>query len=122
MTISHIVYFSENIEQKFAIYSLPESPELNLLLTLEDYQQEGPLPLQTSMKETQSERTFKSGQKYNHKKNKPYLGLLTAYDAKTGEPYAVYRALYDNCAEFARPIDMFLEYIQEEHVYRFVEI
>jgi hypothetical protein len=48
------------------------------------------------------------GKKVRHYKDKEYLILDFAIATETEEELVIYKALYDECGVFARPIDMFV--------------
>ena len=62
---------------------------------------------------------------YKHFKGDYYLLVDVAKHSETGEDYVVYRKLYEDCALWVRPLEMFLEevdhkkYPNEKQRYRF---
>ncbi len=55
-----------------------------------------------------TERAFRPGVRYRHFKGKEYRAEGVALDAETGEPLAVYRALYGEGTLWVRPLKEFL--------------
>lgn len=51
---------------------------------------------------------------YKHFKGDYYLLVDVAKHSETGEDYAVYRKLYEDCALWVRPLEMFLEEVDHE--------
>lgn len=51
---------------------------------------------------------------YRHFKGDYYLLVDVAKHSETGEDYVVYRKLYEDCALWVRPLDMFLEEVDHE--------
>lgn len=51
---------------------------------------------------------------YKHFKGDYYLLVDVAKHSETGEDYAVYRKLYDDCSLWVRPLTMFLEEVDRE--------
>ena len=51
---------------------------------------------------------------YRHFKGDYYLLVDVAKHSETGEDYVVYRKLYEDCALWVRPLDMFLEEVDQE--------
>ena len=51
---------------------------------------------------------------YKHFKGDYYLLVDIAKHSETGEEYVVYRKLYDDCALWVRPLDMFMEEVDHE--------
>lgn len=51
---------------------------------------------------------------YRHFKGDYYLLVDVAKHSETGEDYVVYRKLYEDCALWVRPLDMFLEEVDRE--------
>ena len=51
---------------------------------------------------------------YKHFKGDYYLLVDVAKHSETGEDYVVYRKLYEDCALWVRPLDMFLEEVDHE--------
>ena len=58
--------------------------------------------------------TIKINGIYRHFKGDYYLLVGTANHSETGETYAVYRKLYEDCGLWIRPLDMFLENVIAE--------
>ena len=58
--------------------------------------------------------TIKINGIYRHFKGDYYLLVGTANHSETGETYAVYRKLYEDCGLWIRPLDMFLEEVDHE--------
>ena len=50
----------------------------------------------------------KANEVWRHFKNKLYLIVSIATHSETREPYVVYKALYDDYADYIRPLDMFM--------------
>ena len=51
---------------------------------------------------------------YKHFKGDYYLLMDVAKHSETGEDYVVYRKLYEDCALWVRPLEMFLEEVDHE--------
>ena len=51
---------------------------------------------------------------YKHFKGDFYLLVDVAKHSETGEDYVVYRKLYEDCALWVRPLEMFLEEVDHE--------
>lgn len=51
---------------------------------------------------------------YRHFKGKYYLVIGVAVDANSGKHRVVYRALYDDCRLFVRPLEEFLSPVDTE--------
>ena len=51
---------------------------------------------------------------YKHFKGDYYLLVDVAKHSETGEDYVVYRKLYEDCALWVRPLNMFLEEVDHE--------
>ena len=51
---------------------------------------------------------------YKHFKGDYYLLVDVAKHSETGEDYVVYRKLYEDCALWVRPLEMFLEEVDHE--------
>ena len=51
---------------------------------------------------------------YKHFKGDYYLLVDVAKHSETGDDYVVYRKLYEDCALWVRPLDMFLEVVDHE--------
>ena len=51
---------------------------------------------------------------YKHFKGDYYLLVDVAKNSETGEDYVVYRKLYEDCALWVRPLEMFLEEVDHE--------
>ena len=51
---------------------------------------------------------------YKHFKGDYYLLVDVAKHSETGEDYVVYRKLYEDCALWVRPLEMFLEEVDRE--------
>ena len=58
--------------------------------------------------------TIKVGEYYKHFKGDYYLLVDVAKHSETGEDYVVYRKLYEDCALWVRPLEMFLEEVDHE--------
>lgn len=54
------------------------------------------------------------GKMVRHFKNKEYLILHLAICTETECELVIYKALYDDCGVFARPIDMFVSEVDNE--------
>lgn len=50
---------------------------------------------------------------YKHFKGNYYILEEIATHSETGERYAVYRQLYDDCKLYVRPLDMFLSKVDK---------
>ncbi|MBS1987247.1 DUF1653 domain-containing protein [Candidatus Dependentiae bacterium] len=49
---------------------------------------------------------------YKHYKNNYYLVLCVAQHTETGEKLVVYQSLYDDCALWSRPLEMFVSDVE----------
>lgn len=73
-------------------------------------------------------REIKENTRMRHFKGKEYTFLCKGWHTETGEPYAIYRAEYDDFKVYIRPYDMFVsevdreKYPNVEQKYRFEEI
>ena len=54
------------------------------------------------------------GRVYRHFKGKLYLVLAIAKHSETGDPFVVYKALYDDCQVYIRPFMMFASEVDRE--------
>ena len=54
------------------------------------------------------------GKVFRHFKGDLYLLLDIAQHTETGERLVIYKALYDECKVYARPIEMFLSKVDKE--------
>ena len=73
-------------------------------------------------------REIKLNTIYRHFKGDNYLVMDVVIDSETGRKMVLYKALYDDCISYVRPLDMFLsevdhdKYPDVEQKYRFQEI
>lgn len=74
--------------------------------------------------DNQNNRTIKANTKYKHFKGNEYLVLYIAKHSETLEDMVVYQALYGEFGIWVRPLDMFLEQVEQNGVMidRFKEI
>lgn len=47
-------------------------------------------------------------------KNNKYLIITVAEHTETGEKFVVYKALYGECKDYIRPVDMFMSEVDHE--------
>lgn len=71
---------------------------------------------------------LKIGKIYKHFKGNYYLVIDIAEHTETKEKYVIYKALYEDCKTYCRPMDMFLSKVDKQKYpnanqeYRFEQI
>jgi hypothetical protein len=112
VSIIQIAKHTEKNQEKWLVY---QSGDLILLMPFEEYLEKRQfLHLEKPIKPQVSLRKVEDNRYYTHYKNKAYLFLRKAIDAKTGEQYVVYMALYGEFDLWIRPLDMFLETLEHQ--------
>lgn len=73
-------------------------------------------------------RKVKKNTIYRHFKGNEYLVLDIVYDSETNEEMVLYKALYDDCKSYVRPLSMFVSEVDHDKYpdikqkYRFEEL